>query len=188
MKLVNINSLKVPFPQFAGKHGWLIVLLAFSLNCFAQFHVSENTVFTVKENTILHITDSTSYKNVPNAVASKTKRVAKHHKTAKKIVQPPVNKKEADPENQTSQLSFVPTSQAPSALFYAGKKSEAALGQNTGFVAKALLPKKSYSSIFPLILLNYDEKQLKISFVDFQLPTKRYLEEHITRPPPFLAA
>lgn len=185
MKLIKNNNINYQFLVCHGKHCWLLLLMGFSLNSFAQIHVSGNTVFTVKENTGIYIVGGAS--EITSVNVKKYKSAAKRKPTIKKqkkdLNSLPMAKRDTALENRTGVLSFTSKQKAPSALFYSGRTTKAALVQSGNFIVKSFPPKKAYNNKLISFLPNVDS-QIKTSFCRHFAKPQIHLEEHITRPPP----
>lgn len=181
------NNLFLYFPFFVGKYLGLLFFIVFSVRGIAQLHVSGNTVITIKENTVLHGADKISAAKIltteKETQSKKSKKIAKHNSDAKKPLQSPVISEDAKPEKRKSILTFSSIPKTPSALFYSGKTTKAALVQYTGFGLK-FPPKKIHDNIIHSFLLN-NNQQINISSNEFLLKQQANLEGNITRPPPF---
>lgn len=182
------NNPSLSFPFFVGKYAVLLFFIVFSVKGIAQLHVSENTVITIKENTVVYGTDKISVAKILTAEketkSKKSGKIAKHNSDAKKPLQSPMISKDAKPEKRKSILTFSSIPKTPSALFYSGKTTKAALVQNISLRAKFFPLKNSHNSIFHSFLLDGDQ-QINISLNEFLLIQQANLEEYITRPPPF---
>lgn len=176
----------------SGNGWWLsfMLLMFFSVNSFAQLHVSENTVLSVAENTILYVADEapkTTATIQKENRAERSKEIAKQQKKINIPSQPPIVKEDTEPETGTSVLFFTSIPKAPSALFYSWKIIKAAIVNAVSFPVKIIPLKKSNNNINQLFLLSDDKSHSKISFAEMLLKQQKYLKEYITRPPPYLS-
>lgn len=166
----------------------ILLLIVFSVNTFAQIHIAENTVLSIKENTVLYTADKTleTILDAEKKTGSKKQKVAaKNQKKSKKPLQPPIVEKDTEPEKEKSVLSFKSKGKVPSALFYSGKTTGVALINSGSFSIKIFPPKKPYNNTIHSFLLNDHDQEIRTSF--HILPkTQIHLEEQITRPPPIL--
>lgn len=175
------------FNLFPSGNGWWLSMLwmFFSINGFAQFHVSDGAVLSIAENTILYVADETF--EIPSAIQkeSQPKKIAKHQKKINTPLQPPIVKKDTEPEKRIGVHSFTSKPKEPSALFYSGKTAKAALVQNTSSGAKSFSDGNAYNDTAHSFLLHVVETKIKVSSNGFLFSQQTDLEENTTRPPPF---
>lgn len=165
----------------------LLILIVFPVNGLAQISVSKNTIFIVKENTTIYMAESNfdslsisrSGENQPKKIVSKKK------KKRSKPQQPPMVNKDTELENRNSVLYFTSHNQEPDLFFHSCKKTKATLVNINSFAAKSFPQKKANNNMFSLIFPN--NKRGKYSFLIVSNSKQVLLEEHITRPPPFLS-
>lgn len=186
MKLIRNNNFSLYFLKRSGSLGLWLLWMSFSVNSMAQIHVSGNTVFTVKENTSIYMAGGASEITSVNVkkYKSATNRKTIVKKAKKDLNSLPMAKKDTAPEKRTGVLSFTSKQKEPSALFYSGKTTKAALVHSGNFGVKSFPPKKHTSKIIHTFLLDVDQ-QIKTSFADTLPKPQIHLEEHITRPPPY---
>lgn len=171
-----------------GKYNWLLFFLVFYVNGTAQIHVSGNTVFTISENTIIYVADQ--QEEMPIVVqketpSKKSKQIAQQKKKIIKPLQPPIIKKDTEPEKK-SVLSFSSVPKTPSALLYSDKSIRIALLNSGNFVVKLFPPKKAKNNTIHTIFLNDNDQQMETSFAGTLPKPQNHLENQITRPPPTL--
>lgn len=166
--------------------------MVFSINSFAQLHISDSTVFSVRKNTVLYVVSQPS-DTLPVIVKKEAQpkteeQIAKQKKKRETPSQPPIVKKGTETENSESVLFFTSKHRKPVSLFYAGKTTKAALVNTGNFSVKIFPPKKIHNNTILSFLLNADDQKIGMPFKEGTLPKQQiHLEEHITRPPPFLS-
>lgn len=211
MKLTKIYNNNLNFLSLWKVCGLLLLLVGISSQSFGQIYVGENAVISVQEGTVIHISDdktnesqkakiyvgkNTQLTNFPSDSLVEIVYLAKENqpetakaqipqKKPKKPLQPPIIKEDTEPENRTGVLSFASGHKSPSALFYAGKTTKAALAQSNHSVKlfQAKIQKENTSFTF----ISSDKLQIKENFLDSLRKSKLHLEDNITRPPPFLS-
>lgn len=188
MKPIKNNSINSCFPCTVGKYNWLLFFIIFYVNGTAQIHISGNTVFTIAENTTIHVADQ--QEEMPIIVqketpSKKSKQIAKQEKKSKKPLQPPIVIKDTGPEKK-SVLSFSSVPKTPSALLYSDKSIRIALLNSGNFVVKLFPPKKAKNNSIHTIFLNDNDQQMETSFAGTLPKPQNHLENQITRPPPTL--
>lgn len=189
MKQLKNNNFNL-FPS--GRSCLLLLLMVFSINSFAQIHVSKNTIFIVKENTTIYLAenniDSLLVANSKETQPERVKKIAvKHKKTRGKPQQPPMFNKDSGSAFRASVLSFTSRQQESDSFFYSGKRTKAALVNTGSFGVKSFPQKKAYNNVIHLILLIDSDEKVKSSFSGILISQQTHLEEYITRPPPFLS-
>lgn len=191
----------------------LLLLLVGGVKISAQIFVSENTVFKIKENTTLHISEitdkqterekvkiyisqNTKITNLPSDslveivyLKNKTFPKAKKKKIRKVNTKPlqPIYKEDTPPENSAGVLSLISKSNSPINFLYSVYATKAGLANNTTSTSFKLKPfNKLNLKIAHLYFLNIDTQKCRVSLLIQTYPQKQtFLEEPITRPPPF---
>lgn len=180
---------KIDFKQslFIWGKDWslkLVLLVGFFVNSNAQLHISDNTIFTVAENTIIHIKEKISKETIQNETSpTKIKTTVKRHKKSKKPLQPSMIREGTEPENEVSAFSFTSVPKVPLALYLSGKIRKEAIVNTTNFVK---IPFKRSYKIFISFYLNESASHISTLPNDsLVLPRTQLKAKIITRPPPF---
>lgn len=213
MKLTKANNNNFRFPSLWKTYSLLLLLVGMSSQSFGQIYVGENATVSVQEGTNFHISENKTeeFQTVKIYVGENAKIInfpkdslieivyfknekqpQKSRETIaqnkpKKPLQPTKVEMGTEPESRKSALSFNSIPKTPSALFYSGRATKAALVQNISFRAKFSPTKKSYNNTIHSFLLN-DDQQIKTSSNEILLLQQANLEKYITRPPPFQIA
>lgn len=208
------NSILNLFSYLSGSN-WslsILLLIVFSVKTFAQIHVSDNTLLSIKEGTVfyvesekteityankekakIYITQNTKVTNLltdPSVEIvylknekppKKFKQIANQKKTSKPS-QPPMVKKDTEPEKKS--VLFTSRGKSPaSSLFYAGSTSTIAFINTGNFSIKNFSQSKANNNSIHTFFLN-DAQPISTAFTDVYLQHQIHLENQITRPPP----